>query len=162
VSYFVLFFRIENLFYKVLIFLLLFIFSKEFVVINEEFIIAISFLILFYMIIKYGSDTIENEFDHLTYDLYDSYFSLIDIKYLYQKKLLSIYVKKTKLFRSLRRIIGKFEDEVYYITERKRKLSKESFNRYIKSLIISFIIKRNFKLRTIYNKYLVSINSHIR
>jgi len=150
------------LFYKVLIFLLLFIFSKEFVVINEEFIIAISFLILFYMIIKYGSDTIENEFDHLTYDLYDSYFSLIDIKYLYQKKLLSIYVKKTKLFRSLRRIIGKFEDEVYYITERKRKLSKESFNRYIKSLIISFIIKRNFKLRTIYNKYLVSINSHIR
>ena len=114
------------------------------------------------MIIKYGSEVIKNELDSRNLDLYNSYVSLVSIKYLNQKKLLMIYIKKTKLFRSLRRILGKFEDEVYYISERKRKLSKQTFNNYVKSLLISFIIKRNFKLRNIYNKYLITINSKIR
>lgn len=155
--YFTLFFK-EEFFNKSILFVLLLFFSKEFLVINEEFIVAISFLVLFYFIMKYSSYLIESELDNRTLEIISSYKSLIEIKYINKKKLLIIYVKKTKLFRSLRRLIDKFDDEVYCISIRRKFLSLEIFNRSIKSIIVSFFIKRNFKLTNIYNNYLDCIS----
>ncbi len=68
--------------------------NKELLVINEEFILAISYFYLIYLI---------------NIDLLNSYISLIKLKYLI------IFIKKTKFFIEIRRILGTFQHEVYYI-----------------------------------------------
>jgi len=150
-----------NIFY-IIFFSLLFIFSKEWIVVNEEFIVAVSFIVLFFFIYKFSSSIIVDELDSRNVNLLNMYRSLFQLKLYNQKKLLNLYNKKIKLFRSLRRINGKVEDVIYYISLNRNLITAELCTRHAKNLIVSFLVKRNFKLRMIYENYLNNININLK
>ncbi len=137
-------------------FFILFIFSKEIIVINEEFIIGLSFLILFYLIQKFISNLISLELDSVTLQLFEQFNSIYVFKLTLQKKLLRLYNKKVKLYKFIKLVTCKIEDYLYFISLRRTLITKEAFSLYTNNLIITHLIKSNVKLRVIYNNILES------
>lgn len=146
---------------KLLFIIIIFLFSKEWIVINEEFIVAISFIVLFVLIYKFSSSMIMMELQNRGNEILNLLRSLYKLKLFNQKKLLNLYQRKIKLFKNLRRINGKAEDVIYYISLHRNLITKETITRHTKGLIIYFLIKRNFKLRKIHEKYLNNIKSKL-
>jgi hypothetical protein len=150
------------LFLNITFFLLIFIFSKEWLVVNEEFLIGLSFLILFYLLQKFASDLIKIELDSIYLNLYDQYKNLYKIKFNIQKKLLFIYNKKYKFYRYLKLVTYGVEDELEIIGLRRSLITKESHSIYLNTLLVNFIIKYNLKLRIIYNEILFYTNKDLK
>jgi Mitochondrial ATP synthase B chain precursor (ATP-synt_B) len=151
----------KSIFFNSLLLLLLFIFSKEWIVINEEFIIGLSFLILFYLLQKFTSNLIVLELDNINEYILEQFISLYNFKIKIQKKILKLYKKKINFYKYLKRFTYRIEDQLEIISLRRSLIIKENYSNYTKFLLISFIIKYNYKLRFIYNNILFNINKEL-
>jgi hypothetical protein len=151
-------FNLKNIIiYSFYLVLALFIFSKEFIVINEEFLIILSFLAVFFSLKNVLSDLIKIELEDRNYQIKKQFIYLYDTKLNYQKILIVILEKKIELLNLILNYINLFENNIKSFILNRNLILKEFLNNYIEQFLSMYIIKFNYELKISYIDIINSI-----
>lgn len=145
--------------YSIYLLILLFVFSKELIVLNEEFLIILSFLAVFFGLQTALSSTIVSELEDRTLQIKKSFLSLYQNKQNFQQILISLLEKKINLSNSLKNYNNLLLVELKQIVDNRNVVYKELVHVYTEQLLITYLLKYNLELKNVYLTVLKDIQN---
>lgn len=152
-----------NLRYIVYFLLLIFVFSKEILVINEEFLIILSFLAVFFGLKNALSDVVITELTDRNNLIKKQFLSLYDNKKHFKNNLLNILNKKIVLERDFSNYSDTVTNNMEKLLVDRNIICNEILNIYTEQLLSTYLVKYNFELKNTYLEIIngLAVNSNI-
>ena len=136
--------------YSVYLLILNFIFSKEFLVLNEEFLIILSFLAVFFGLQQALSNILATSLDDRNLQIKKQFLALYNNKKNFQQILINLFEKKIALNESLKNYQKLLDKSLLEIVSNRNLVYAELVNVHVDQLLTSYILKYNLELKNVY------------
>jgi len=147
--------------YSIYLLILNFIFSKEFLVLNEEFLIILSFLAVFYGLQQALSNVLATSLDDRNLQIKKQFLSLYNNKKNFQQILINLFEKKIALHDSLKNYQKLLDKALLEIVSNRNLVYAELVNVHVDQLLTSYILKYNLELKNVYVTTLKEIENSL-
>jgi len=147
--------------YSIYFFIVLFIFSKEIVVINEEFLIILSFLAVFLGLQSALSSVLTTELNERNSQIKKQFLSLYVNKQNYQTILTTLLNNKINLLSNFKFYSNFLVTSLLTVVKNRNLIFLESVSIYTEQLLLTYILKYNLELKNLYFKKVNSLNYNL-
>lgn len=147
--------------YSIYILIIFFIFSKEYLVLNEEFLIILSFFAVFGGLQQALSNLLTEELNDRTLQIKKQFLALYKNKEQFQQILITLLEKKIILADNLKSYQNLLDKSLLEMINNRNIIFNEVVNLYVEQLLTTYLLKYNLELKNIYLTTLAEIEEKL-